>query len=166
VCRSCGLGTHPLDEQLGLTGSLSRQAERLVALAGASWSFDRSESILEEFCGVKISDTTIRKYATETGRRVRQWQRESAPIKERFAQAVGDIEFSTDGTFINTLQGWREVRLNIFAKRERGERHAGLCSHRKCGRCSAESGRRNNWGRIGGPGRHAMAFALLRTSPS
>jgi hypothetical protein len=121
VCRSCGLGAHPLDEQLGLTASLSRQAERLVALAAASWSFDRSASLLEEFCGLKISDTTIRKYATGTGRQMRQWQRQSAPIKERFAQALGDIEFSTDGTFINTLQGWREVRLNIFAKRQRGE---------------------------------------------
>jgi hypothetical protein len=121
VCRSCGLGAHPLDEQLGLTGSLSRQAERLVALAAASWSFDRSASLLQEFCGLRISDTSLRKYAIETGRHMRQWQRQNAPIKERFAEALGDMEFSTDGTFINTLQGWREMRLTIFAKRQRGE---------------------------------------------
>ena len=37
-----------------------------------------------------------------------------------FAAAGGDIEFQTDGTMVNTWQGWREMRLGVFAKRERG----------------------------------------------
>src|SRR5262249_8417190 len=38
-----------------------------------------------------------------------------------FRDAAGDIEFQTDGTCVNTTGGWREVRLSIFARRERGE---------------------------------------------
>jgi hypothetical protein len=38
-----------------------------------------------------------------------------------FAAAEGDIEFQTDGTMVNTGEGWREMRLGAFAKRERGE---------------------------------------------
>ena len=33
------------------------------------------------------------------------------------------IEFSTDGTSVNTLEGWREMRLALFAKREADIRH-------------------------------------------
>jgi hypothetical protein len=38
-----------------------------------------------------------------------------------FATAGGDVEFQTDGTMVNTWEGWREMRLGVFAKRERGQ---------------------------------------------
>src|SRR5439155_13052645 len=31
-----------------------------------------------------------------------------------------DVEFQTDGTSVNTTEGWREMRLSIFAKRVAG----------------------------------------------
>jgi hypothetical protein len=37
-----------------------------------------------------------------------------------FAAAPGDIEFQADGTMVNTWEGWRELRLGVFAKRGRG----------------------------------------------
>ncbi len=121
VCPACGSGSHPRDAWLGLDGFLSRQAQRLVSLAAASWSFDRSARLLEEFCGLHVSDTTIRSYASTTGQAMRLWQRQAPAVGAGFAAATGDIEFSTDGTFINTTDGWREMRLGIFAKRPRGQ---------------------------------------------
>ena len=38
-----------------------------------------------------------------------------------FAAAEGDVEFQTDGTMVNTWEGWREMRLGLYAKRPRGE---------------------------------------------
>jgi hypothetical protein len=38
-----------------------------------------------------------------------------------FAAAEGDIEFQADGTMVNTWEGWREMRLGVFAKRPRGQ---------------------------------------------
>jgi hypothetical protein len=38
-----------------------------------------------------------------------------------FAAAAGDIEFQTDGTVVNTWEGWRELRLGAFAERGRGK---------------------------------------------
>jgi len=101
-------------------GSLSVQAERLVALAAASWSFDRAAALLHEFCGLPVTDDTIRRHSLETGRRLREWQREAPEVRTHFTQAAGAVEFSTDGTSVNTLQGWREMRLAVFAKREAG----------------------------------------------
>jgi len=49
------------------------------------------------------------------------WQRESAEAHVPFRSAKGEIEFSTDGTSVNTTAGWREMRVGIFCKREKGE---------------------------------------------
>lgn len=49
------------------------------------------------------------------------WQRDALDARASFRQAGGDIEFSTDGTSVNTWEGWREMRLGIFSKRHRGE---------------------------------------------
>src|SRR5206468_6835715 len=50
-----------------------------------------------------------------------RWQRETPEAHQPFRQAKGDIEFTTDGTAVNTWEGWREMRLGIFSKRRRGQ---------------------------------------------
>jgi hypothetical protein len=35
--------------------------------------------------------------------------------------SLGDVEFTADGTCVNTTEGWREMRVGIFARSERGE---------------------------------------------
>jgi hypothetical protein len=120
VCPGCGGGCHPRDAWLGLDGFLSPRARRLVCLAAASWSFDRASALLDEFCGLAVSDTTVRAAAVAAGADVRAWQRTSPAPAAAFAAAAGDTEFSTDGTSVNTLGGWREMRLALFAKRPRG----------------------------------------------
>jgi hypothetical protein len=117
VCRRCRLGRHPLDERLGVRHSMSPQAERLLCLAGASWSFDCSAKYLKELCGLSVSDNTIREVCQKQAGTMAQWQRESAEASQPFQAAKGDVEFTTDGTCVNTWEGWREMRLGIFSKR-------------------------------------------------
>lgn len=121
VCRSCREGAYPLDQRLGVVGYVSPQAKRLLCLAGASWSFDAAARRLKEFCGLGVSDNTIREVCHRQAAAMGAWQRESEEATHAFHQARGDIEFSTDGTSVNTWEGWREMRLGIFAKRARGE---------------------------------------------
>ena len=121
VCRTCHLGEHPADLRLGIHGSISLQAQRLLCLAGASWSFDCSAKNLKEFCGLSVSDNQIREVCQRQATAMAQWQREDAAAHEPFRQARGDIEFTTDGTSVNTWEGWREMKLGIFSKRLRGE---------------------------------------------
>ena len=40
---------------------------------------------------------------------------------EVFAEAAGDVEFQTDAAKVNTTGGWRDMKIGIFARRERGE---------------------------------------------
>lgn len=110
-----------MDERLGVRHSLSPQAQRLICLAGASWSFDCSAKYLKELCGLSVSDNTIREVCQTQAGPMAQWQRESAEAHRPFQEAKGDIEFTTDGTSVNTWEGWREMRLGIFSKRLPGE---------------------------------------------
>jgi hypothetical protein len=119
VCPACRGSHHPLDERLGVTGFVSPGAQRLVCLAGASWSFDRASANLDEFCGLSVCDNTIRAVCHRHGGAMRDWQRDDPCASAAFRATDGDVEFQTDGTMVNTTNGWREMRLSIFAKRHR-----------------------------------------------
>lgn len=121
VGRACRLGGHPLDDRLGVNGSISPQAQRLLCLAGGSWSFDCAAKHLREMCGLQVCDNTVRSVCQQQGQQMAAWQRESPQAREPFQKAAGEIEFTTDGTMVNTHEGWREMRLGIFAKRPLGE---------------------------------------------
>ena len=38
-----------------------------------------------------------------------------------YRKTSGEIEFFTDGTFVNTMDGWKEMRIGVFSKRKLGE---------------------------------------------
>ena len=48
------------------------------------------------------------------------WLHHDKTAGAAFEAAGGDVEFQTDGTMVNTWEGWRELRLGVFAKRARG----------------------------------------------
>jgi hypothetical protein len=120
TCRRCRQHAHPLDGRLGLEGFVSPHAQRVFCTVGAEWSFQRCAGFLREIAGLVVCDNTIRKVCDRHGGLMRAWQREEPEAAQAFRGAKGDVEFQTDGTCVNTIGGWREVRLSIFAKRHRG----------------------------------------------
>ena len=121
TCRACGRHAHALDDRLGLDGFVSPHAQRLLCTLGADWSFERCARHLRDVAGLRVCDNTVREVCDRHGGLMRAWQREDPEAARPFREAKGDVEFQTDGTCVNTTAGWREVRLSIFAKRERGE---------------------------------------------
>jgi hypothetical protein len=120
VCPRCQASHHPLDDRPGLTGFVSPAAQRLLCLAGASWSFDRASAHLKELCGLSVCDNTIRRVCHEHGGAARDWRRDDPAAVAAFGAAAGEVESQTDGTAVNTTAGWREKRLSVFAKRHPG----------------------------------------------
>jgi hypothetical protein len=116
-CQSSG---YPLDQRLGAEGSASEEAERLLCLAGSSWSFEVAAQRLQEFLGWTRCSDTLRQTCYRRGRQIEQWRESQPTAHEAFREATGDVEFETDGTCVNTQKGWREMRLAIFCKRQRG----------------------------------------------
>ena len=109
-----------MDERLGIAGRYSPQARRLICLAGGSWSYDLASRRLAEFCGLSVSDTTIRELSQQHGALANQWLREDPAAAREFRAATGDVEFTSDGTCVNTTDGWREMKVGLFSKRRRG----------------------------------------------
>lgn len=119
ACRHCRAKATPFDEWAGLGNrSLSEHARRMVCLAGTSWSFDTASKRLKELCHIQVSDDTIERVCQEEGKAAKEWMNQSQMPVESFARAKGRPEFYTDGLKVNTVDGWREMRLSVFAKRE------------------------------------------------
>lgn len=119
ACPQCKAKHIPWDQWAGVQGRhMSQPARRMLSLAGMSWPFDTAAARLKELCHIAVSDDTIERVCQEEGERARRWTMESQAPARGFAQAKGHAEFYTDGVKINTIDGWREMRLSVLAKRE------------------------------------------------
>jgi hypothetical protein len=121
ACGQCQVKRTPWDQWAGLGNrSLTEGARRMVTLAGMSWSFDVAAQRLWELCHIRVSDDTIERVCQEEGRRAQAWIKQSQAPVRTLKQAKGHHEFYTDGMKINTVDGWREMRLSVLARREAG----------------------------------------------
>ena len=121
ACAGCQQGGPHVDRLLGLEGFLTRQATRLVSLTGSRVGFAAAAGILTACCGWTLSDETIRTACEGQARRITAFQATAEAVTS-FHQAAGEIEFQLDGTTVNTIGGWREMKIGIFARRPRGEK--------------------------------------------
>jgi len=112
-------GVFRADAALGLDGFLTRQARRLVTLAGAEHSFARAQQVLAELCGWQVDDEVIRRTTHAEARRAAGRRPRRADVAA-FAEAPGAVEVLMDAGKVNTLDGWRDVKLALFLKREAG----------------------------------------------
>lgn len=119
ACGTCKGKAIPWDDWAGVENRhMSQEARRMLSLAGNSWSFDTAAGRLKELCHIEVSDDTIERVCQEEGERARHWLRESDRPAQAFARAGGQAEFYSDGVKINTVDGWREMRLSVLAKRK------------------------------------------------
>lgn len=109
-----------LDQKLGIQGKYSKRANRLLTFAATNWPFAKGADYLEEFCGLQVSDETLRQHSYTEAEQVKSWQEESPKAVEHFADAPGDVEFQTDANKVNTIEGWRDMKIGLFLKRPRG----------------------------------------------
>jgi len=89
-------------------------------LADASWSFTQASRYLGELSGLNVSPNTGRSVCQREVPRIETWQATSA-ASEKYRKTAGNDEFETDGTCVNTNDGWKEMRGGVFAKRMPGE---------------------------------------------
>jgi hypothetical protein len=116
----CQAPEHPADAIVGLESKYTVGARRLAVFAGTNWSFDKSSAHLKEFCGLKISDNTIRDLCQRESSKMEDWQNNDTIAHLPFVESDGEIEFQTDGTCVNTLEGWKEYRIAMFLRRMLG----------------------------------------------
>ena len=104
---------------MGIEGFLTRQATRLVTLAGIEQSFTRAQQLLQEFCGWQVDDEVIRKTTHAQAKRAAA-ERPHRGDARRFARELGEVEVLIDAGKVNTRDGWRDVKVGLFCKRPLG----------------------------------------------
>jgi hypothetical protein len=119
-CLCCKLGGYPLDALLGLDGFLSKQARRVACFIACNNSFVWTRKILTEACGWFVSDELLRHVCYREGARIEAWLDVDEQAYQHFLAAAGQIEVEIDAAKVNSVDGWRDVKIGIFAKREPG----------------------------------------------
>ncbi len=112
-------GRFPADDEVGVDGYLSVGARRMASLAGLQQSFAQAEQLLSELSGWELDDETIRRLTHATAKAAVQQRCERKDV-ERFTTAAGALEVPIDAGKVNTTDGWRDVKMAVFSKREAG----------------------------------------------
>jgi hypothetical protein len=117
--RDCDCKEVPWDAWAGIPqgNKLTPQARRMVTLAGSGCSFDEASQKLRELCQLQISNDVVRRVCNSEGEAAKEWLGQAHEPAQAMAKAQGELEFYTDGVQVNTVDGWREMRVSVFAKR-------------------------------------------------
>jgi hypothetical protein len=120
ACRHCKAKQIPWESWAGVTGRhrVTPHARRMIVLGGSRCSFDEASQNLQEIGRIQVSNDLVRAVCNEEGVAVRQWMNNSPEPKKAYFAARGVVEFSTDGSMINTVDGWREIRMSVISKRK------------------------------------------------
>lgn len=119
-CEPCGQVGFAADAVLGVDGGLTVRARRMACLAGVTDPFRKAEQVLSELAGWSLDAETLRRYCHAEAAQAAATRAERTAVPEAFARAPGDRELHIDAGKVNTPGGWRDVKLAVFAGRERG----------------------------------------------
>ena len=132
-CRACHRVSRPADRVIGLNGWLTRRARRMVCRAGLDrarrWvctvgldrPFRQAEGLLQELSGWSVDAETVRRITHEEASAACQGRPEREALPVAFETALGDPELHIDAGKVNTRDGWKDVKVAVFAVRERGD---------------------------------------------
>jgi hypothetical protein len=110
------------DGVLGLDGSYTRTLQQHLSRLAADVSFAKAREHLTALLPVTLSKEALRQECHRHGRQMGQWQTRETHTPKIFAQAAGEIEFTTDAGKVNTLEkGWKDLKIAAFQKRPRAE---------------------------------------------
>lgn len=103
-CSVCDSGFCPRDRQLGLEGtSLSPGVTRMVALVGATVSFEEGNELLRSLAGISLSTKMVERAAEGLGWEIANWERQTiAPEIHRPAPST--LYMGVDGTGVPMRQ--------------------------------------------------------------
>jgi hypothetical protein len=91
----------------------------MACLLGVQQAFAKAELALREVAGWELDDNTIRQLCHGIAAEATAHRAERTTAAA-FAAAAGDRELHIDAGKANTLEGWRDVKVAVFARRRRG----------------------------------------------
>ncbi len=103
-----------------MDGWLTVRARRMACLAGLHDPFRKAERLMAELAGWSIDAETLRRITHAEAAAAAGGRAERTALPEAFAAASGEQELHIDAGKVNTPEGWRDVKVAVFAGRPRG----------------------------------------------
>jgi len=121
-CLPCQQALFVADKPLGLEQEYTVGLRRLAVRAGSTKSFVEAQEDLQEYCGLKLSHMTIRELCKQEAPKMEEWMKNSDEVQKDFIEAPGAfVEVTMDAAKVNTTEGWKDVKVGIVSKREKGK---------------------------------------------
>ena len=121
-CSACSLPSFAADGLLGIDGFMTVRAKSMACLAGINDPFRKADTLLSALAGWHASAETIRKCCHEVAVDARERRTELGGLPQQFEKASNQYrEAHIDAGKVNTPDGWRDIKLVVFACREQGE---------------------------------------------
>jgi hypothetical protein len=127
-CRGCRCGFCPIDAQMEVgSGDCSRSVQALMARFCSYLPFETASQELEAVCGIRLSATTVQRYAKQIGHRIgAEWDALTGQVLSRRAPSTGlrpkRLYQSMDGVKVHIGGGWRDVKLGMTYQRSSSAR--------------------------------------------
>lgn len=113
--------TRGAEDDWGLSGRQTPRLLRMLELLGSTRAFRPAAAALEELLGVRLGAETTRRAVHREGRRAEAWlDAGDAAADAAFAGAEGRPELLVDAVKVNTTTGWRDLKMELWLKREAG----------------------------------------------
>ena len=120
-CHPCGQPEYAADASIGLEVDYTVGFLFLAVRAGSRGSFEEAQEDMKVWRGLEVSRETIRMLCHQEAPKIKQFVEESVEVSKDFIAAKGNVEITIDATKVNTLTGWRDMKIGIFSKRLLGE---------------------------------------------
>lgn len=91
----------------------------MACLAGVHDPFRKAEFLLEQLSGWSLDAETLRRLCHQEAARAAAQRLERMESSSQFAEWPGDREVHVDAGKVNTPEGWRDVKIAVFACRDR-----------------------------------------------
>ena len=114
-CLFCKNSSFPVEAALGLDTPYTEGLKRLVGRSVGFWSYRLAAENLYEFCGIRVSHTLLGDLAQKTADEIAAQLPNRPDLRDDFQEAEGEVEFTVDGTCINTRdsEGQRAVASQL-----------------------------------------------------
>ena len=107
----------------------------LVVFAGADGAFAKAEARLKKFCGISISENTIKMLCDQEADKMEKWRKTDPVSTQKFRESYGELEFTTDGTMGDGAHWiWDACQLEFGKTLENLDIFHGLENLSKCGK--------------------------------
>jgi len=120
-CYPCGLAEYAADASFGLEKDYTVGFLFLAVRAGSRGSYEDAAEDMNVWRGLEVSHETIRMLCHQEAPKIKRFVEESAEVPKDFIAAKGNVEITMDATKVNTVAGWRDMKIGIFSKRLLGE---------------------------------------------